>query len=96
MSALDVDPTFDPADGKYHVSCDWRRDSAPGLVVVEAVAIVLHTDPLDLQPLQEVVDVDSVESIVTSRHTAEVTVEFEYADTRVRLSRNGRLTIEPL
>jgi|AntRauTorcE11898_2_1112593.scaffolds.fasta_scaffold01873_2 hypothetical protein len=92
---FDVDPTFDPDDGRYHVSCDWQTVNGPGIVIVEAVARVLNMDPLDLQPLQDAVDVDSVESLLTSHHTAPVTVEFEYADTRVRLSRDGRISIDP-
>jgi hypothetical protein len=95
MSTFEVDPTFDPEDGKYHATCDWQAVNGPAMVVVEAVASVLRTDPLDLRPLQEVVDVDSIESILTSRHTTPVTIEFEYADTRVRLVRDGRLAIDP-
>lgn len=96
MSKFDVTPVFDPDDGLYHASCDWQAVSGPAMVVVEAVAAVLHADPLDLHPLQEVVDVDGVESILTGPHTAQVTVEFEYADTCVRLSRDGHIAIEPL
>jgi hypothetical protein len=96
MSTFEVDPTFDPEDGKYYATCDWQAIKGPAMVVVEAVASVLRTDPLDLRPLQEVLDVDSVEAILTSRHTTAVTVEFEYAGTRVRLDRDGRLVIEPL
>lgn len=96
MSSFDVDPAFDPDDGLYHASCDWQAVRGPGMVVVEAVARVLHADPLDLRPLQEVVDVDSVESMLTSPHTGRVTVEFEYAGTIVRLSRDGRIAIDPL
>jgi len=96
MSRFDANPTFDPEDGLYHASCDWQAVSGPAMVVVEAVATVLHADPLDLQPLQDVVDVDGVESILTGPHTAQVTVEFEYADTKVTLGRDGHLVIDPL
>jgi hypothetical protein len=42
------------------------------------------------------VDVDGLESILTSAHATPVTIEFEYADARVRLGRDGQLTIDPL
>lgn len=96
MSMFEVDPTFDPEDGQYHATCDWQNVTGPGMAVVEAVASVLQTDPLDLRPLQEVVDVDSIESILTGREAGAVTVEFEYADARVRLSGDGHLVIDPL
>lgn len=90
-----MDPTFDPEDGLYHVAYDWGSVKATGIVVVEAVARVLHTDPLDLRPLQEVVDVDSVDALLTSANTAPLTVEFEYAGAIVRLSRSGNVVIDP-
>jgi hypothetical protein len=96
VTKFDVDPTFDPDDGCYHVSCDWQEVRRPGTVIVEAVAYIHRVDPLDLKPLQAVVDVDSIESILTSQHAAPVTVEFEYADTRVTLSRDGHLAIQVL
>lgn len=96
MNIVNVAPTFHPDDGQYHATCDWQTVTAPGMAVVEAVASVLGTDPLDLPPLQEVVDVDSIESILTSDQPNPVTLEFEYADTRVRLTRDGHMAIEPL
>jgi hypothetical protein len=95
MTQFDVEPTFDPEDGRYHLECDWRTVQGPGIVVVEAVANVMRCDALDLEPLQNAVDVDGLESILTSAHATPVTIEFEYADARVRLGRDGQLTIDP-
>lgn len=90
-----MNPTFDPEDGLYHMVCDWQSVNAAGIVVVEAVARVLRTDPLDLRPLQDVVDVDSVESLLASAQAAPVTIEFEYAGAVVQLSRDGSVVIDP-
>lgn len=95
MTHFDVEPTFDPDDGRYHLECDWRAVPGPGIVVVEAVANVMCCDALDLEPLQNAVDVDGLEAILTSAHVAPVTIEFEYANASVRLSRNGHVSIDP-
>lgn len=96
MKKIDVDPTFDPEDGRYHMECDWSAVPGPGVVVVEAVASVMHCDPLELEPLQNVLDVDGVEAILTSRHVTPVTIDFEYGNALVTLSRGGAVIIEPL
>ncbi|WP_323676285.1 HalOD1 output domain-containing protein [Halorubellus sp. PRR65] len=95
MTNFDVDPTFDPEDGQYHLKCDWRTVPGAGIVLVEAVAHVMCCDPLDLEPLQNAVDVDGIESILTGRHVAPVTIEFEYANARIRVGRDGHVVIDP-
>lgn len=90
-----MDPTFDPQDGLYHMACDWRSVKSTGVVVVEAVARVLQRDPLDLRPLQDVVDVDGVDALLASTNTAALTIEFEYASATVRLGRSGTVAIDP-
>ena len=96
MTQFDAEPTFDPDDGRYHMECDWSSVPGPGIVVVEAVAKVMCCDALDLEPLQNAVDVDGLESILTSAHVAPVTIEFEYGNARVRLGRDGHVSIDPM
>lgn len=96
MSIFNDEPRFDAVDGIYRLKCEWRDVEGPGIAVVEAVAKVLRCDPLELEPLQNVVDVDSIESIITAPYTAPVSIEFEYADAQVTLKRSGEIVIDPL
>lgn len=96
MSSLTQEPAFDPASGAYRLQTDWHSVEEPGIFVVEAVAAVLNRDVLDLEPLQNVVDIESIETLLQAPVTTPLTLEFEYEDTLVELSRTGQLRIEVL
>lgn len=96
MSTHEPEPSFDPETGLYELRIDLERVDRLGILVVEAVAAVLRRDTLELRPLQHVVDVDSLETMLRRPERDGLAVEFRYEDTAVRLSRSGRVEIEVL
>jgi hypothetical protein len=96
MSLHQDEPTFDPIDGVYKLHVEWDTIEGVGILVVEAVAAVMGRDPLDLEPLQDVVDVDSIQSILSAPSTRDVSIEFEYAGSIITLARSGQVRIDPL
>jgi hypothetical protein len=97
MSSLNADPTFDATTGTYVLELDWTDVDDPGILVVEAVAAVIDSDALSMEPLQYVLDIDSLGSLLQdATAAAAVSVQFEYERTRVALDGGGRLDIQPL
>lgn len=94
MSTHELDPSFDPESGAYELTIDWQRVEDLGILVVEAVASVLRRDVLELRPLQEVVDVDSLETMLRGPAEHGLVLQFEYEDAVVELSRTGDVAIE--
>ncbi|MXR42643.1 hypothetical protein GRX01_15020 [Halobaculum sp. WSA2] len=75
-------------------------DATAILAVVARVASVSGVDPLELPPLYDVIDPDALNAIFSGRaedgSDGGVTVSFEYADHRVRVSGCGTATATPL
>lgn len=94
MNSLTEEPVFDPASGVYRLETDWHAIEHPGIFVVEAVASVLNRDVLELQPLQDVVDLESIDTLLHAPAKSRLSLEFEYEDTLIELSRAGQLIIE--
>ena len=68
-SDLDVveslsDIEFDAESGSYRATYDSTRDSA-SFAVIAVVATALDRDPLNLTPLQSVIETDSLEELAT-------------------------------
>lgn len=77
----------------------WKRDSAedPVYAVVSAVAEVLNEDPLELPPLNEVVNPEALNALFTSRPGITVdSVEFQYAGCEVAVLGDGGVQVEPV
>lgn len=96
MSSFTDEPTFDPGAGVYRLHTDWHTIEDPGILVAEAVAAILNRDVLDLSPLQDVVDLDSLQELMHAPVKNPLSVEFEYENTLVDLSRAGEIVIEVL
>jgi|GEM_PF-1276385 hypothetical protein len=96
MSALKEEPVFDPSMGVYRLTADWHAVEQPGILVVEAVAAVLNRDVLDLQPLQDVVDLESIDTLLHAGEKSPLSMEFEYEETLVEITRAGQLLIDVL
>lgn len=67
-----------------------------------AVAEQKACDPTDLPPLQAVIDADALDALLAPRGNghgpddSDFEISFAYADTVVRLSRDGGLSVEPV
>ncbi|WP_436925418.1 HalOD1 output domain-containing protein [Halosimplex amylolyticum] len=85
-----------PAETVVFDHYDWRGADTPSIAVPEAVAAVTNRNVTAIQPLQNVIDADSLDVIVRSGDPAAVRVSFPYAGTEVTITGDGRieLTIE--
>ena len=64
---------------------DWQGSEPPTVAVVEAVAAATDRTPTGLPLLQNTLDPDALNTLLT-REAASVTVSFQYAGTMVSVS----------
>lgn len=80
--------------GDPTVTFDWTTFDSVSWAVIETVAEESATDPMDLRPLYEVIDPESLDGVFTGTETSPgVTggrVEFEYEGYTVVVRANGR------
>ncbi|MFB6140898.1 MAG: HalOD1 output domain-containing protein [Halosimplex sp.] len=72
---------------------DWESSDSPSVSVAEAVAAVTNRSVTALPPLQGIVDADALDTLLRSNGDA-VEISFDYADTVVTLSSDGRIVVE--
>jgi hypothetical protein len=77
-----TDPADEPSD-----DCDEEV----GVRIVREVAAVLGRDPMDLDPLSELVDLDALSALAA---TGTADVSFEYEGLRVFVRRDGAVEVE--
>lgn len=83
---------FDSARDVYRV---YRRPDHPepvSYVVVEGVSAVTGRSMRDLEPLNDTIDPDALDAVVSADEHAGATVRFEYCDCRIEIS-GGELLI---
>lgn len=68
----------------YRIDADER----PSVAAVRAVAALLDADPLELEPLYDVIDPDDLDGAVATEHDSSVcaTVSFEFDDCEVTVT----------
>lgn len=72
---------------------DWDSTTPSG-AVVETVAVVTDTAPTELDRLQDTIDADALDTLVgRGDRDSPLQVGFEYADTEVRVDRDGTVTV---
>ena len=71
---------------------DWQGSEPPTVAVVEAVAAATDRTPTGLPLLQNTLDPDALNTLLT-REAASVTVSFQYAGTIVTVSGDGNIKI---
>jgi hypothetical protein len=81
----------------HHVHYDSEANAEPSETLVMAVADIAGVDPLELDPLYDAVDPDSLDQLVTSRGEPEVDgrMAFTFADHRVAVHASGLFEIRP-
>jgi len=73
---------------------DWTEYDHPTTAIVEGVAELLDTDPMEAPPLHDYVDTDALHALVTApTDGATVTVSFTYGRVRVLVDSDGDLTL---
>lgn len=82
----------------HHVHYDPATDAAPSETLVIAVADIADVHPLELDPLYDTVDPDSVDEFVRSGGSPDVDgrLEFTFADHRVTVHASGLLEVRPV
>lgn len=98
---VDTNETQDDVpDGRteiHHVRYDPASDVEASELLVTAIADITDTNPLELEPLYETVDIDTVDDFVNSDSHPDVgghiSLVFEGYDVRVHAS--GLIEIEP-
>jgi len=89
-----VDVEYDP-DRALYVGTFDQHETEASIAVVEAIAAVRRSDPIDLDPLYHVVDAEALDALVANTNQANVSVSFDIEDLRVTVRSKGRIEIEP-
>ncbi|ARS89169.1 HalOD1 output domain-containing protein [Natrarchaeobaculum aegyptiacum] len=76
-----------------NASLDYHHDS-PSLRVVDAIAAVTDTDPLELEPLYSVVDPEALDRLFQSDAGLVGCVEFEYESHIVAVRSDGTVSVD--
>jgi hypothetical protein len=73
---------------------EWGAHRQPTEAIVEAIAEATDQDPLDIDPVQNQIDTDALEKLVTSDTTnGSVAVHFEYEAFTVRVRGSGTVEV---
>lgn len=99
---IDTNEAGDDAGNRHfethHVHYDPGTDAAPSETLVIGVADIAGVDPLDLDPLFDAVDPDSLDEFVESGAEPDVggRMEFTFADHRINVHASGLFEIRPI
>jgi hypothetical protein len=99
---IDTNETGDDAAKRrtetHHVHYDPESDADPSETLAIGVADVVGTDPLELDPLFDTVDPDTLDDFVKSGGCPEVggRIKFTFANHRVTVRASGLFEISPV
>lgn len=71
---------------------DWREIRSPSIAVVEAMSVVLDRDPTEMEPISRRIDVDAVDSLLTTGGPG-VRISFVHQGCRVDVTGDGKVEI---
>jgi len=86
-------PNWTPGEGPDHF--DYRDAESPSTAVVDAVALATGRDPLDLPILEDVLDTDALDVLVTHSAAATTRVSFTYGGVDVVVDSAGGIVVWP-
>lgn len=72
---------------------DYYQDS-PSLRVIDALAAVTDTDPLELPPLYEVIDPEALDALFRPDSGVEGTVQFTFGPHEITVRSDGTVAID--
>jgi hypothetical protein len=90
--------TFDADTGQFRATFDTDRDST-SLAVVDAVASIKDTDPLELTPLQSVIDTTALDDMTSTPGAGADgfdSIRFRYENCQVTVRSGGEIEAIPL
>lgn len=87
----------DEQSAKRRVRFDAEEDGEPSISIVSAVAAATDQDPVEMEPLANVIDTDALDVLVSSDNPDSnlVHISFVYEGTHVTVDSSGLLRIEP-
>lgn len=90
---------YDPDSEVYSTEyTDWAHP--PSEVVVDALTTITDTDVIDLPPLHDVIDPDSLDTLfrptIQGAHHREGNISFTYCGHHVAVKSYGRIEIRPI
>lgn len=77
-----------PAPNKWHFQIGERP---PSVAVIEAIAFVTNQDPLDIDPVADVIAPDAMDRLLRGDDT--VTISFVFEDYDVEVAGSGKIVI---
>lgn len=88
--------TYDSSSGQYYVDVSLEEPDSVADAVIYGVAEIRDRDPIELPPLGNVVDTDSLTTIFHSAGDSDATVAvtFEYSGFVVTVHDNGQIRFE--
>jgi len=96
---LNESDTASEKDRAIQAEYDWTV-TPPSTAVIETVAAACDRDPLQLEPLYEVVDPDALDALIRSSGGGPVadgpTVTFEFAEKSVTVHGGGAVVVRPV
>ena len=72
----------------------WDAAEQPSMAIVRAVAETSDRAETELPPLQQTIEVDALDRLLTSDESS-VTISFRYADYTVSASADGTFDLQP-
>jgi hypothetical protein len=70
---------------------DWHQSDGPAEAIIEATAEATNSQSMELPPLQEYADVDSLDALLTGSDSVELV--FEYDQVTVTVAADGKLVV---
>ena len=72
---------------------DYHNDSV-SLSVIEALADELDTDPVELEPLYQVVDPEALDQLFQGTTPASARIQFAYGDHAIEVRGDGTILVD--
>lgn len=90
-----LEERISPMNGTYQTRFDFAEQS-PVHAVVNTIAAADDTDPADLPPLNNVVDPDALDTLLTSpeRRSIDGSVTFTYCGYGITVRSNGTVSVD--
>lgn len=91
------DVEYDPDADAYYATFDPGGVSATA-AVIDSVAAVLHRDALDIDPLYEYVDTDSLDALIDAggaKASPYLSASFRFEDVDVTVRADGTVIVDP-
>lgn len=88
-----VDRTADTDEPPTTVRHSWEQTDHPSMAIVEAVAAATDRSTTDLSPLQQQIDPDALDALLTHRPSAPIEVSFTYAGSAISVTGDGTIEV---